>query len=146
MNQIEKDAALLEVLETQQPKRREKQLIQSVQKYVSVNMFPLYRQGEFVGACSLFTDVTELNNLTSEVQRISQVAEEYNQEIRARDFLKTNHIIGESEVYRNCIRKAMMVAATDASVLIRGENGTGKDVIARLLYRNSPAMESRLLR
>lgn len=137
MNQIEKDAALLEVLETQQPKRREKQLIQSVQKYVSVNMFPLYRQGEFVGACSLFTDVTELNNLTSEVQRISQVAEEYNQEIRARDFLKTNHIIGESEVYRNCIRKAMMVAATDASVLIRGENGTGKEVICKIVQENS---------
>ena len=73
MNQIEKDAALLEVLETQKPKRREKQLIQSVQKYVSVNMFPLYQQGEFIGACSLFTDITELNHLTSEVQRISQV-------------------------------------------------------------------------
>ncbi len=31
----------------------------------------------------------------------------------------------------------------DANILILGENGTGKDVIARLLYRNSPAMESR---
>ena len=140
MNQIEKDAALLEVLETQQPKRSEKQLIQSVQKYVSVNMFPLYRQGKFVGACSLFTDITELNHLTSEVQRISQVAEEYNQEIRARDFLKTNHIIGESEVYLNCIRKAMMVASTDASVLIRGENGTGKEVICKLIQENSARM------
>lgn len=27
---------------------------------------------------------------------------------------------------------------TDANILILGENGTGKDVIARLLYRNSP--------
>ena len=140
MNQIEKDAALLEVLETHQPKRSEKQLIQSVQKYVSVNMFPLYQQGEFIGACSLFTDITELNHLTSEVQRISQVAEEYNQEIRARDFLKTNHIIGESEVYLNCIRKAMMVASTDASVLIRGENGTGKEVICKIIQENSARM------
>ena len=27
---------------------------------------------------------------------------------------------------------------TDANILILGENGTGKDVIARMLYRNSP--------
>ena len=100
-------------------------------------MFPLYQQGEFIGACSMFTDITELNHLTSEVQRISQVAEEYNQEIRARDFLKTNHIIGESEVYLNCIRKSMMVASTDASVLIRGENGTGKEVICKIVQENS---------
>lgn len=26
----------------------------------------------------------------------------------------------------------------DANILILGENGTGKDVIARMLYRNSP--------
>lgn len=137
MNKIEKDAALLDVLKTGKPKRSEKQLIQSVQKYVSVNMFPLYRKGEFVGACSLFTDITELNHLTSEVQRISQVAEEYNQVIKARDFLKTNHIIGESEIYLHCIRKAMMVASTDASVLIRGENGTGKEVICKMVQENS---------
>lgn len=137
MNKIEKDAALLDVLKTGKPKKSEKQLIQSVQKYVSVNMFPLYRKGEVVGACSLFTDITELNHLTSEVQRISQVAEEYNQEIKARDFLKTNHIIGESEIYLNCIRKAMMVASTDASVLIRGENGTGKEVICKMVQENS---------
>ena len=52
-------------------------------------------------------------------------------------FLNSNHIVGESEVYMNCIRKAMMVAATDASVLIRGENGTGKEVICKIIQENS---------
>ena len=51
--------------------------------------------------------------------------------------MKTNHIIGESEVYLNCIRKSMMVASTDASVLIRGENGTGKEVICKIVQENS---------
>lgn len=137
MNRIEKDAVLLEVLATRRGQKREKQLVQSVQKYVSVNMFPLYQNGEFMGACSVFTDITELKHLSREVARISQVAEQYNQEIRARDFLNSNHIVGESEVYMNCIRKAMMVAATDASVLIRGENGTGKEVICKIIQENS---------
>ena len=30
------------------------------------------------------------------------------------------------------------LSSTDANILILGENGTGKDVIARLLYRCSP--------
>ena len=31
----------------------------------------------------------------------------------------------------------MMVASTDASVLIRGENGTGKEVICKIVQENS---------
>lgn len=137
MNVIEKDAALLHVLETRQSEKREKQLIKSVNKYVSVNMFPLYQRGEFKGACSLFTDITELDHLTNEMNRISQVAEEYKQQIQVDEYLKNHHIIGKSDAYVNCIRKAMMVAKTDATVLIRGENGTGKEVISKIIQENS---------
>ena len=46
-------------------------------------------------------------------------------------------IIGESEAMRNVLSLAKEVARTDANILILGENGTGKDVLARYIFRNS---------
>ena len=42
-------------------------------------------------------------------------------------------IIGESPIMRRVLQTVAQVAPTDANVLILGENGTGKDVIARRL-------------
>ena len=50
---------------------------------------------------------------------------------------KTVEIIGESEAMLDVFTKLQKVAPTDANVLILGENGTGKDLIARALHENS---------
>ena len=55
-------------------------------------------------------------------------------------------LIGDSPVMQQVFSTVEKLRDTDANILILGENGTGKDVIARMLYRNSPAMESRLSR
>ena len=47
-------------------------------------------------------------------------------------------IIGESPAMHTVFDTVDKLRDTDANILILGENGTGKDVIARLLYRNSP--------
>jgi DNA-binding NtrC family response regulator len=43
-------------------------------------------------------------------------------------------VIGEHPAMKQVLERVDQVAATDASVLIRGETGTGKEVIARLLH------------
>jgi len=48
-----------------------------------------------------------------------------------------SQIIGESEAMMTVLRTVQKVAVTDANVLILGENGTGKEVIARALHRAS---------
>jgi DNA-binding NtrC family response regulator len=45
--------------------------------------------------------------------------------------------IGRSEEMMSVFNTIKKVAATDANVLILGENGTGKELVARALYRNS---------
>ena len=46
-------------------------------------------------------------------------------------------IIGDSDVMTDVFVKLKKVAPTDANVLVLGENGTGKDLIARALHDNS---------
>jgi len=46
-------------------------------------------------------------------------------------------IIGESPPMQQVFRTIEKVATTEASVLIRGENGTGKELVARSLHRRS---------
>lgn len=46
-------------------------------------------------------------------------------------------LLGESEAMRSLIHTLRKIAPTEANVLITGENGTGKDVVARLLHSQS---------
>jgi DNA-binding NtrC family response regulator len=45
--------------------------------------------------------------------------------------------LGESEGWRQVLRMAEMVAATDTAVLLLGESGTGKEEVAKLIHRRS---------
>jgi len=47
-------------------------------------------------------------------------------------------IIGESNAMKNIFDMIEKFSGTDANILILGENGTGKDLIARAIYRHSP--------
>ncbi|AXT19097.1 response regulator [Flavobacteriaceae bacterium AU392] len=49
----------------------------------------------------------------------------------------STEIIGKSDVMKEVFVKLKKVAPTDANVLILGENGTGKDLIARALHEHS---------
>jgi transcriptional regulator with GAF, ATPase, and Fis domain len=63
---------------------------------------------------------------------------------------KTGHIeseiIGQSSVRREIMRQIEVVAPTDATVLISGETGTGKELIARELHRRSRRKDKPLVR
>ena len=50
---------------------------------------------------------------------------------------RSSDIIGESKPVQDLKNLVGKVAKTEASVLITGENGTGKELVARELYRNS---------
>lgn len=58
---------------------------------------------------------------------------EINQEINDR----YSEIIGQSPAMQKIFQTIDRVAKTDANVLILGENGTGKELIARAIHRNS---------
>jgi len=61
---------------------------------------------------------------------------------RGREF---QDIVGESPALRNIVRQAQKLAAYDIPVLITGETGTGKELIARALHYGGPRREAPFL-
>src|SRR5713226_487236 len=55
-------------------------------------------------------------------------------------------IVGQSEAMHGVYRLTRLVAPTRASVLIVGETGTGKELIARSIHRLSPRAEGPYVR
>jgi PAS domain S-box-containing protein len=74
------------------------------------------------------------------------------QDLRERDRLESiededvehkqdfGEIVGSSAALRRVQRQVEVVAPTDANVLILGETGTGKELVARAIHRMSPRM------
>jgi transcriptional regulator with GAF, ATPase, and Fis domain len=58
-----------------------------------------------------------------------------------RDKVKSDHgyveMVGQSDTFRQLIEPIKMVAPNDASVLLLGETGTGKELIARAIHERS---------
>jgi PAS domain S-box-containing protein len=80
-----------------------------------------------------FKQIAELRDrLTQEKEYLE---EEINLEHRFED------IVGESAGLRNVLREIETVAPTDATVLIEGETGTGKELLARAIHRLSRRSE-----
>jgi DNA-binding NtrC family response regulator len=50
-------------------------------------------------------------------------------------------VVGESPAFLEAFGIAAKVAATDASILVTGDSGTGKEVLAEFVHRNSPRRE-----
>jgi two-component system, NtrC family, nitrogen regulation response regulator NtrX len=62
---------------------------------------------------------------------------------RLRDAVESRHeIVGKSFAIRSLVDRLEQVAPTDARVLITGENGTGKELVARAIHRLSPRSEA----
>jgi transcriptional regulator with GAF, ATPase, and Fis domain len=57
---------------------------------------------------------------------------------RARAGRGEQEIIAESGKFREVVSQAEMVAATDCTVIIQGDTGTGKEVIPGVIHNHSP--------
>jgi len=53
------------------------------------------------------------------------------------DSIIGSEMLGESEVMQDIFFKLVKIAPTDANILILGENGTGKDLIAKAIHQHS---------
>lgn len=89
-----------------------------------------------------------LQRAFSEVKQLKDQLNEEN--IYLREELKQHHdikeIIGHSAPLKKVLRKVDQVASTDATVLLLGETGTGKELFARAIHSLSPRNDRPLVR
>ena len=75
-----------------------------------------------------------------EVRRLRDQANAENLELRAQLGQSPwfEDIVGDSAEMRRVLERVEQVATTDATVLITGETGTGKELVARAIHQRSP--------
>lgn len=137
LNKIESSAELVRVIETKQEIQKEMIYINSIDKYVSAKMYPVFSMGKLLGAISIFTDITELNKKSTEINRVSQVADTLQTQLDAKDTISHLNVVGESTQFKRVINQVAIVASTEVNCLITGESGTGKEVISKLVHQQS---------
>ncbi len=76
-----------------------------------------------------------------EFQRVRVENKQLKQEIRRRDRSGVVKPIGKSKRFLDVLKLAEQVATTDSTVLIQGDSGTGKEVIARYIHELSHRSE-----
>jgi len=70
---------------------------------------------------------------------LEQVVADRQREVLVRETGSADwQFVGESEAARTLLKDALTVAQVDSPVLITGEHGTGKEILARFIHRHSP--------
>jgi PAS domain S-box-containing protein len=84
-------------------------------------------------------DITEITRLQEQLKENAALTEQFKQDILEKQIEETEsrQMIAKSANYRKIVQKAIKLAQVDSTVLILGESGTGKGVIADLIHRNS---------
>ena len=93
----------------------------------------------------VFRDAAERAQAGREFVESLHRQNEYLQE-EIRSLHNFEEIVGRSPSIRKLLDEVSRVAETDATVLIRGETGTGKELIARAVHARSPRSERPLVK
>ena len=121
-------------------------------EYVST---PIYDQNVLAGAVVIFHDITErlenerkLRAAMDEVAALRDQLEQENAYLQEAITSERAHhdIVGDSSAIRNVVARIDLVAGTDATVLITGEAGTGKGLVATEIHQASPRSRRPLIR
>ena len=89
-------------------------------------------------------DITELNTLRTGLENARQVQEGYRRELAELSMLELGikDVVAESPQMRQVVNSMIKLACMNASqILILGESGTGKGLLAKFLHKQSPRAE-----
>lgn len=119
------------------------------------SVYPVFgAQGELIQFAIFSHDITEhrkveesLSNALDEVRRMKEKTEAENIYLYKEIQMAHLHgdIVGQSESIKSVLSLAEQVAETDSTVLILGETGTGKELLARAIHNMSPRRDRPLV-
>ena len=107
---------------------------------------PVYKDQQLIGAVAIFRDVSKqqqteqaLRDALARVKHLSDQLQEQNNYLIAElnEDWQESGLVGKSHIFQTMLEQIKLVSPTDSTVLILGENGTGKELVARNLHRLS---------
>ncbi|GFP76372.1 sigma-54 interaction domain-containing protein [Clostridium fungisolvens] len=144
VSEIEPGAAILSTLREGTPIQNKKIKVKSIEKQIVASINPIIIDNEVLGAISIFKDVTEIHVLNEELANVRKLSGYFYEGIaKPHNELPKNFscIVGSNEKFLNCLKLAAIVAPTDATVLVQGESGVGKEVVVKAIYEASKRSE-----
>jgi formate hydrogenlyase transcriptional activator len=112
-------------------------------------------QGNPVWMAGALQDIHEQKTAEIDLRKALEEVERLSNQLRAENIylqqeitsaLGFDEIVGESQLLRNALTQVEHVAGTSASVLLLGETGTGKELLARAIHDRSPRKERPLVK
>ncbi len=139
-----------QVLETGVTGREEIEVPHNGANYAfDITIEPLFdADKKIVGITGAAMDIARLHEVLDGLQiakeKLTQEKSYLESEIQAE--LGFEEIIGQSAALRNVLKHARVVAATDSTVLLLGETGTGKELVARSIHSLSTRKDKNFIK
>lgn len=129
-------SSTLEVLNT----KKEVELFQFTEKGYAygVKSFPIFNdEGEIEYVVSFLVDATITEDFFLSTKRYNMVSELLEPYYEMKDLVQEGELVCCSKKMKDLIGLAKKVASSDATILITGPSGTGKELVAEILHENS---------
>lgn len=110
--------------------------------------YPVFKDGELIGSVAFEQDVNIAGRYISEMESIRKSLEETEASGNSSGNFSGysfNHIIGKGEKLQSAVRLAKKVAPRECTVLLNGETGTGKEIFAQSIHRESSRRKKKFL-
>jgi DNA-binding NtrC family response regulator len=93
-----------------------------------------------IGALDFLVKPVDINILEAVIKRSLSLQQLQRENLRLRQLAEPEKVafIGETKIIKSLLEDARKVAQSDHPVLLEGETGTGKQVLALYIYSNSP--------
>ncbi|MCL6447949.1 MAG: sigma 54-interacting transcriptional regulator [Armatimonadetes bacterium] len=131
---IEPAAKCLQSLATKQPIKDQYEIVQSVGVPIVFSTNCLFHNGELIGICSVFRDISEIVSLNKKVAELKHQLNQYGRSSLPDSFAP---LIGRHPSFVQALKLAAQVAPSETTVLIQGESGVGKELLARAIHQAS---------
>lgn len=104
-------------------------------------------KGEIAFVVMNSRDITEIEKLKHDLEETKRMLERYRREVYELRKHTVSHpgMIANSEKMKSCLELASRVAAVDTTVLITGETGSGKNVLAKYIHNMSPRKKGAMM-
>jgi len=83
----------------------------------------------------------DVDTLVAAIKRENEVQEVKKKVIKKSSKKQTSDFLGSSKALETVLNMATKAAKTDASILLLGESGVGKEVFANYIHKNSPRVK-----